>query len=371
MTVLALAAFSLWLIIFFLPWRPWLCGEGWDSNIPKKLPNLSDITVIIPARNEESIIKHTLTAVLSQGHQHQIILINDHSQDYTRAIAEGLQAPNLKIMESAPLPKGYTGKLWALEQGRRQAKTPYVVLLDADIHLAAGTLAGLRQKLQKERKDLVSLMAQPSLSSFAEKAIMPAFIYFFKLLYPFRLANTPHFKWVAAAAGGCIFTKSEVLEKIGGFAALQGALIDDCTLARKVKEAGYSTWLGLTHSAQSVRPVAGLKDLGNMIARTAFSQLRYSYALLLMAAALLGVAFIVPVMGLWEWPALSAKWSLAALLLMFATLIPTLRYYRLSPLWAILLPATAAFYLAMTLLSAWRYSRGEKVRWRGRVQVKR
>ncbi|MEO1052013.1 MAG: glycosyltransferase [Bacteroidota bacterium] len=369
---LIIGSLILWIIIFLLPWQPWRTREQWDvndnGNTDLEQGDLSQVTVLIPARNEEAVIERTLKAVIDQGGGVKIILINDNSTDLTAEKASDLNYDDLKILNSQPLPVGWGGKLWALEQGRKLADTPYVVLLDADIAIKPGVVSGLFEKLKSQDKDFVSLMAQPTFKSFSEKLLMPAFIYFFKLLYPFHLANS-NMKVVAAAAGGCVITKAEVLDKIGGFESLKDALIDDCTLARRVKNVGYKTWLGLTHSVQSVRPYEGFSEIWNMVARTAYTQLNYSILLLLLCTAIMAFAYWVPVAYSFV-PFYPFQLALAAWGIMTVTYIPTLHFYRLSWFWAPLLPFIATLYLGMTWHSAIRYWRGERVRWRGRIVYK-
>ena len=365
---LSLSSLSLWVIIFLLPWRPWLTVEAFRLGSEKKeVTDLSDVTVLIPARNEAEVIRHTLSRVVAQGGGVRIVLVNDNSTDETAGLASSLKYDHFTLIQSKPLPGEWSGKLWGLEQGREQVKTPYVLLLDADIEIDPSLLEKLKSKLLSENLDFVSLMAKPPLHSFWEKLLMPAFIYFFKLLYPFRLSNSNN-KLIAAAAGGCILTKTHILEKIGGFAAIKDALIDDCTLARKVKSQGYRIWLGLTHAVRTVRPYKGLSEIWNMVARTAYTQLLYSPLLLLLCTLLMILAFLIPLVVLF-YPSL-VWFALGALALIYLTYLPTVLYYR-APFWSLLLlPLVGAMYLMMTWTSAVRYWRGEQVRWRGRVVYK-
>ena len=209
---------------------------------------------------------------------------------------------------------------------------PLVLLMDADIALAPGTLVALRRKLRADGLGLVSLMAAPGIESLWERLLMPAFVYFFKLLYPFRLANSGH-RWVAAAAGGCILVQARLLEEIGGFEAIRGAIIDDCSLARRARAAGYRTWIGLTHSARMLRHY-GLGDIWEMISRTAYTQLRYSLPLLVLCSGLLLLAFVVPVAGLAFPGPRSAPMSVLTCLIMARTYLPVLRYYGVPAPWA-------------------------------------
>lgn len=367
-SLFALLSLILWVIITLHPWLPWLTRESWDvGNIQSlKSVDLSDITVLIPARNEASVVGRTLRAIASQEGNPNVILIDDNSEDNTKAIAESVEGLNLTVVENQPLKPGWSGKLWALENGRRHVETPYTLLLDADIEIEPGVIAGLKQKLLNTDYSFVSLMAKPSLNRFWERLLMPAFIYFFKLLYPFRVANSKS-RWVSAAAGGCILLKTSILEDIGGFKALKKTLIDDCTLAKKTKEAGYQTWLGLTHSVKSIRPYSGIKKIWDMVARTAYTQLHYSLLLLLFCTLLMILAYIVPVVALLSFSTPKFWFGLIALLFMFITYLPTLRYYRLSPIFLFSMPIVGALFLAMTWTSAIRYWKGERMRWRGRT----
>jgi hopene-associated glycosyltransferase HpnB len=362
-TFLAIAALALWLIIFLLPWRPWLAREKFEVGSLGVSVGLEEVTVLIPARNEEQVLRNTLDAVLQQGPGLSVTVINDQSTDNTAEILRDY-ASRISVIDSAPLPERWSGKIWALEQGRKQVKTPLIFLLDADIVIKQGVISGLRQFMKRNNKDLVSLMAEPPLGTFWERMLMPAFVYYFKLLYPFSLANS-NSKYVAAAAGGCILIKTKVLDHIGGFTAIGTALIDDCQLARQVKNADFSTWLGLTHSIRSARPYRGLSEIWNMVARTAFTQLNHSMLLLLLCTAVMALAYFVPVMVLWGNQQTAILGGIT-LLMMHLTYLPVLSYYNRSWLWAPVMSLTAAMYLGMTWTSAFRYWNGERMRWRGR-----
>jgi cellulose synthase/poly-beta-1,6-N-acetylglucosamine synthase-like glycosyltransferase len=209
-------------------------------------------------------------------------------------------------------------------------------------------------------------MDAPALNGFWDTLLMPAFIYFFKLLYPFKLANSKY-KWISAAAGGCIMMKKEILDDMGGFGAIKDELIDDCMLARKAKNLGYRTWLGLTHAAKSNRPYNGFAELWNMVARTAYTQLHYSISLLLVCTVLMILVYWLPIAGLIIFGGYFLIAPACALLTMMITFVPILRYYGLNAAWALIFPITATLFLAMTWTSAIRYWRGERMRWRGRV----
>lgn len=312
------------------------------------------------------MIAGTLAALKRQGQGLSVILVDDDSTDETVEIARCSDLDNLTIVESTTLPAGWTGKLWAQEQGLQQVKTPLLLLLDADIALKPGMLKALKLKQRRDGLQFVSLMAVLRFQSFWEKMLMPAFIYFFKMIYPFALANNPRAK-MAAAAGGCILVETEVVREIGGMAAIKDAVIDDCTLAQTVKSAGYKIWVGLTHGVISQRPYVGLNEIWQMVARTAYTQLRYSVILLLLCTLIMVVMYWWPLVG-----AVTAETSVLrlvnvmSLMVMMSLYLPTLVFYRLNPLWALTMPVVAALYLMMTWNSAIRYWRGERSRWKGR-----
>ncbi len=351
----------MWVGLLCLPWRPWSTRERIEVDPAAPLPDLSEITVLIPARNEADVIGTTLQGLQAQGSGLRVIVIDDQSEDDTARIAAAF--PNTKVVSGRPLPEGWTGKLWALEQGKGHAGTAMLLLLDADIWLQPGLLAALLEHKRRDRRQFVSLMADLNRSSFWDRLLLPAFVYYFKLLYPFALSNSDSCR-VAAAAGGCVLADTEALQRAGAFASLRGALIDDCTLARQVKNAGFRTWLGLSRGVVSLRPYGTLRSIHDMVARSAFTQLRYSNLLLLAVTAVFLLAYGVPFVALASpaWP--PALLALAAMLLGY---VPMLRYYGASPAWALLLPVSAALYLGMTWSSAISYWRGTRSRWRGRI----
>lgn len=354
----------IWAAVLVAPWRPWSSRPSFDAVPPIDPPELGDVTVLIPARNESDGIERTLRALAGQGHNLRVVVIDDQSTDATATLARGTGLPGLEVVSGTELPAGWTGKLWALEQGLQHVRTPLVLQLDADIELVPGTIAGLRSRLLGHELALVSLMARLRMENAWERALMPAFVYFFRLLYPFRIANSAA-RWFAAAAGGCILVRADMLRRLGGFAALRGALIDDCTLARKVKQAGGRTWIGLTHSAISHRTYPGLAPVWEMVARTAFTQLRQSTALLLLCTVLMLAAFVFPVAAL-AWPGAPRVTGLAALGLMTLSYTPTLRYYALPSAWSLALPVAGVLYLLMTWSSAGRCWFGNGARWKER-----
>ena len=355
-----------WFVMLVLPWQPWRNRETLQVANPVDNADLSDLCVVVPARNEARQISQTLSALAQQGANLQVIVVDDESQDATAETARCAQGLDITVIEGEALPAGWTGKLWALQQGFARVKRPVTVLLDADITLAPGVLFSLREKLRSDNVSFVSVMACLSMSTFWEKLLLPAFVYFFKQLYPFALSNNPRVKFVAAAAGGCIMVKSAVLNSIGGFAGIKDSLIDDCALARKVKQRGYSTWIGLTLDVQSHRPYGGPKPIWEMVSRTAFYQLKHSTSILLVMTLLFLTIYGLPWVGLLEVNLTAQIISALALIAMMGMYLPIIRYYQLNPLWSLGMPLIALLYLAMTWYSAIEYWLGAGNSWRGR-----
>lgn len=363
MMILAAAALGCWSVVLLAPWAAWLCRERLEADPAPSVP-ASDFTVLIPARNEAAVIGETLRALSLAAPDAPVIVIDDQSSDTTADIARASGLANLTLLSGTPPPAGWTGKLWALQQGLERVATPRVLLLDADIRLAPGMLGPLQRKAD-EGFALVSVCARPDWSGLAARWLLPAFVYFFKLLYPFTLANRKGSR-VAAAAGGVILIDRNALDDAGGFGAWRDAIIDDCTLAARVKRSGYRCWIGLTHGAVSLRR-ASLGDIAHMVSRTAFVQLRESMSLMLAASALLILVFWIPIVAI----ALGASQGvravgLLAFLAMLASYLPTLMYYRRNPLAALLLPLAATFFLVTTWYSAWRALAGTRSVWKGR-----
>ena len=352
-----------WCALLLLPWRPWSTRERLEAPNTEALEQLSDITVLIPARNESECIEQTLNGLRSQGRELRIIVIDDQSSDDTAHKAKMLGA---RVIAGTVPPLGWSGKLWALEQGLKEVSTAYTLLLDADIQLAPGIVARLRQKACDENLALVSLMAEPPLKNFVERLLMPAFIFFFKLLYPFSLANRPA-SAMAAAAGGCILVETQALHKVRAFSSLHHALIDDCTLASLIKRADLRTWLGLSHAACSHRGYQTLRPIWQMVARTAYTQLKYSPIWLVLCTVIMVAMFwVAPFVFLL--PVLEEAYMLSALTwgVMLIAYTPTLIYYQRSPIWGLALPIIGTLYLAMTWTSALQYWRGERACWKDR-----
>ena len=329
------------------------------------------VVAVVPARDEAALVAASLGSLLGQDYLGPltVVMVDDHSTDGTAARAEALDDPRLTVIAARPLPPGWTGKVWAMAQGVDEAlsrlpEARYVLLTDADIRHHPGELTRMVARAEAWRLDLASLMVRLHCQGWAERALVPAFIYFFRLIYPFRWINDATGN-TAAAAGGFMLVRRRALERIGGLQALRGALIDDCALAAQVKQQGGRLWLGMAGATCSLRPSGGWRGMWRTIARSAYSQLDHSLANLAAMAAAMAVAFLAP-------PVLALGGSLAALAawgLMTLSFIPVLRFYRVSELWAPLLPLVAAFYLAATFDSARRHYAGRGGAWKGRVQV--
>jgi hopene-associated glycosyltransferase HpnB len=359
-----------WIGLILLPWRPWSTRERLEATgLSSATGDLADISVLIPARNEEATIERTLRGLADQGQGLQIFLIDDQSIDCTRDKAEAVGLKNLTIVEGRELPAAWTGKLWALEQGRQLVTSRFLLLLDADIELAPGIVSALHKKLADENLDLVSIMATLRTDLFWETWLVPAFVYFFKLIYPFALGNNRKSR-LGVAAGGCILLRTEMLATIGGFEAVRGAVIDDCALAQKVKDAGGRTWIGLSRSVKSHRPYPNLSSLWAMVSRTAYTQLRYSVVILLATTCFMLIAFWGPFLAITTTPWLLKVLAFAGWCCMIGAYLPTIRFYRLSPLWTVTLPIIATLYLLMTWSSAIEYWKGRRSVWKGRVYAR-
>ncbi|HET7635660.1 MAG TPA: glycosyltransferase [Burkholderiales bacterium] len=361
---LSLLAALLWLALLAAPWRPTATAECLDSD-DRTDSDLGDVTVLIPARDEADTIGRALQSVRTQGTNVMAIVVDDQSRDGTAAVAQAAMS-GAHVITGTPTPRGWAGKVWALEQGRSTVATPYTLLMDADIELAPGIVATLRHRMQRDDIAFLSLMPALEMTGFWEKLLLPAFVYFFKLMYPFRLASDPMVPQIAAAAGGCIMLETAVLDRIGGFVALRGALIDDCTLAARVKQLKCKTWIGLTHSVTSIRRYRDFSDIANMVARSAYTQLGYSMIMLLLTTGIMILTFCVPIAALVLGPETAQAVAVVALAAMFASYVPTILFYRLSGMWVPTLPLAGVIYLALTWLSAGRYWRGSRAQWKGR-----
>lgn len=386
-----LVGLSLIIWVYLLLFR----GGFWLSNqrIHSSLNPLNDapsVCAVIPARNEADVLPISLKSLLTQNYpgNFSIILVDDQSDDNTGNVAKEVaqkshKANRLQVIPGQPLAPGWSGKLWAMKQGIKQAETlenkpDYFLFTDADIEHHDNNLQELVTKAEQENLALTSLMVKLRCDSFWEKFLIPAFVFFFEKLYPFSWVNNPRNK-MAAAAGGCILIRSYILEEIGGIEVVKQALIDDCSLAAAVKaklqentkNPDQGIWLGLSEKTISLRPYDSLDSIWNMVARTAYTQLNYSPLLLIGTLMGLTLVYLVApisfILGLILHNQLITILGGLTWLLMTISYIPTLKLYQCSPLWGLILPLIGLFYGLMTLDSAWRHWRGKGGGWKGRV----
>lgn len=374
------AAISLLIWLYCVTFRGgyWRATVTDDRDLPEPLA-WPHVVAVVPARNEEDSITLSLTSLLQQGYPGRlsVILVDDNSEDATAAIAQSLPRQTgspvpLTVLRGEPLPDGWTGKLWALQQGIAAAnkdRPDLLLLTDADIVYETGGLRTLAARAMSGGNVLTSLMAKLRCESFAERAFLPAFVYFFQMLYPFAWVNDPR-KTTAAAAGGCMVIGADALATAGGIAVIRDALIDDCSLARVMKAEG-PIWLGLTDRVRSIRSSGTVADIHTMVSRSAYAQLRYSP--LLLALTLIGMALTYwapPLLALFG-EGTARMLALAAWALMAVSFWPMLRFYGLNPLWAPALPAIATGYMAFTVSSALQHMLGKGGRWKGRYQARK
>jgi len=376
---LGILALAIWLHLFF--GRGWfwrirkLDADAFARKIPMEWPR---IVVVVPARNEAKTIEAAVTSLVRQDYlgEFSVVVVDDHSEDATATLArqaadENLAGKRVKVTSASALPGGWTGKLWALNEGvaSEAAEQPaYYWFTDADVSHAPDTLRRLVVRAELEKLDLASLMVLLRAKSLPERALIPAFLYFFLMLYP------P--KWIAdeklstaGAAGGCVLIRREALERIGGLAAIRREVIDDCALAKAVKLSNGKVWMGLTRKSESLRSYASFGEFRDLIARTAFTQLRYSTLILTGTLAGMSLTYVAPVILLFAHDSTARMLGVVAWLLMTLSFLPTVRFYRLSFVWVPLLPFTALFYAYATWLSAVRYWMGKGGQWKGRSQA--
>lgn len=336
---------------------------------PSRWPS---VVAVVPARNEADVIQRSLGSLVAQDYpgDFHIVLVDDQSDDGTGDLARGMNSPRLTVLTGAARPAGWTGKLWAMHQGSERAASyapEFIWFTDADIAHSPDNLRRLVARAEEGGKTMVSLMARLSCKTAAEHFLIPAFVFFFDMLFPFGAVNDPKSR-VAAAAGGCMLARRKPLENAGGIAAIRRNIIDDCALGRAMKRQG-PIWLGLTDRAVSLRPYEHLSDIRHMVTRSAYAQLNYSP--LVLTATLFGLAmvYIAPVMtALFAW-GISQLAGWAAWIIMALMFQPILRFYRQSPLWGLALPVIGAFYAAYTLESALQYRAGKGGMWKGRAQA--
>ena len=408
---LATLSLAIWLYLALARGAFWRL-RPFDDDLASRTPpsRWPRVVAVIPARNEAEHVAQTISALLRRDYpgDFSVLLVDDHSEDATvqqaRQAAQASDAASrVSIHSASALPPGWTGKLWALNEGvasltfpadpadaswRSRKGTAFVVpsgqpnvgalasevsyfwFTDADIVHAPDTLRRLVARAERDQLDLASLMVLLRAKTFPERALIPAFLFFFLKLYPPRWTAAANAR-TAGAAGGCILLRREALDRIGGFTAIRGEVIDDCALARAVKRASGRVWMGLTRASVSHRAYNTFAGPRDMIARTAFTQLHYSVWYLLAALVGLALTYVAPVILLFAHNNATRVTALAAWLIMSLLFLPTVRFYRLSPLWAPLLPLTAAFYAYATFLSAVRYWLNRGAQWKGRSQAQR
>ena len=366
----------LWLYLLLAHGRFWMVQRLGAREAPlSAIPG--PIAVVIPARNEADVIGDAVRSLLQQscaGAIH-IFLVDDNSSDGTaeaarEAAANSSHPDALTVIRGQSLPDGWTGKLWAMQQGIEQAlrlHPQFLLLTDADVQHSPENVASLVSLAESRGYDLASFMVKLHCRSLPEKLLIPAFVFFFFTLYPPEWIRNPRRK-MAGAAGGCILIRPEALARAGGVEAIRGQIIDDCALARMVKRSGGKVWLGMTPDTCSLRAYQSFGEIERMIARTAFNQLQHSAWLLLGAIAGLLLIYLLPLVLLLSGSRTLALVGAAAYLLMWVTYSPMVRFYRLNATWALTLPFSAAFYLAATVHSALNYWSGRGGQWKGRAQ---
>jgi hopene-associated glycosyltransferase HpnB len=377
-TVVALLTLAVWIGLLLGRGRFWRCSERDDRSMPASDPaRWPAVVAVVPARNEADLIARSLGSLLRQDYPgaFSVIVVDDNSDDGTLAAARALAAEaagRLTIVQGASLPAGWTGKLWAVTQGVARAEASgappdYLLLTDADIGYAPDVLRGLVRRAEAGGLALVSLMAKLRCRSLPERALVPAFIFFFQMLYPFKWVNRRGTR-TAAAAGGCMLVRRAALARAGGIGSIRHALIDDCALAARLKRQG-PIWLGLTERVQSLRTYPAFADIRRMVARSAYAQLRFSPWLLAATIALLALAYLAAPLIALAGSGLARWIAVGTWMLMGFAFWPTLRFYGLRPLWAPALPAIAAVYLVFTIDSAVQHARGRGGLWKGRVHA--
>ena len=333
------------------------------------------VVAVVPARNEAETIGPVVTSLLNQSVAMPVLLVDDESTDGTAEVArcaaeKAGKADALIVIQSKPLPAGWTGKLWSVHQGIEHARAlhpAWLLLVDADVLQGPETVANLGLIASRGPYDLVSFMVKLHCESLPERLLIPAFVYFFFMLYPpawIRDTRRP----TAGAAGGCMLVRAATLERAGALESIRGAVIDDCSLARLLKQQNGRLWMGLTDQSRSVRRYETFSQIERMISRTAFYQLKHSWLLLLCTIAGMVITYLAPPLLLLTSSRLTIFMGAAAWVAMTITYSTMVRYYRMNPAWAFTLPLAALFYLGATIHSAVNYWNGRGGDWKGRIQ---
>jgi hopene-associated glycosyltransferase HpnB len=380
---LSAGSLAAWIYLVFGNGRFWQGDQRLPSRSPSDdaLARWPAVVAVVPARNEADVVERTLNSLLGQDYpgELRIILIDDHSEDGTGDIARRLAREHpagsrLVVVASEDIPRGWVGKMWALHTGIRLAETrwpdaPYLHLTDADVEHGPGNLRAMVYKAEVEALGLVSLMVMLHCKTGWEKLLIPAFVYFFQMLYPFPRINDPGSR-VAGAAGGCMLIRAQSLRRAGGIESIRGEIIDDCALGAALKSVG-RVWVGLSDTEYSVRPYSGLAEIWAMVARSAYTQLRHSAWMLALTVVGMTLVFLAPPLVVLTAPAHGNGWAtglaLSAWLAMAWSFKPSALRYRRPATFGLLLPAAALLYLGMTLDSARRYRIGAGSQWKGRA----
>jgi hopene-associated glycosyltransferase HpnB len=377
---LAIAAVSFMVWIYLITGR----GSFWRASVIDDSATLPEprswpaVVAVVPARNEQELIATSLGSLFALDYPgpFHIVLVDDQSTDGTAAAARAAVGSRLDrgltVLSGEPLPRGWAGKVWTMNQGaehaQKGAEPPrYLLLSDADISFACDALKRLVARAERDELVLTSLMAKLRCVSPAERCLIPAFVFFFQMLYPFQWVNRPDFD-TAAAAGGCMLVRVSALTEAGGFAAIRDRLIDDCALAKLLKPFG-PIWLGLTERVHSLRPYPQIDDVGRMISRSAYEQLGRSPFVLAATLAGMALTYLVPPGVALSTSGFAQVAGAAAWLLMAAAFQPMARFYRVNPAWGLLLPVIAGAYMVFTLRSAYQHACGKGGQWKGRVRA--
>ena len=374
-SALALAAVLIWLYLLFFRghfWQLQHCLSDASGPCPERR-----VVVVIPARDEADLVGGTVGSLLTQSYPGplHIMLVDDASTDGTALAAERAAtacgaSERLTVVPGKPLPPGWSGKVWAMAQGvevSARMNADYLLFTDADIQHDTQAVSALVAQAESGSWDLLSCMVELRADTLAERALVPAFVFFFFMLYPPAWICAPRAR-TAGAAGGCMLMRPASLARLGGLGAIRSELIDDCALARAAKRTGSRVWLGLTRMSRSTRPYGSFSAVGRMISRTAFNQLGHSYLLLIGTLLALALTYLLPPALLLSGRAFPAALGAGAWGLMCVAYAPIVRFYRLPLGWVAALPVVALFYAAATAQSALQYARRQGGQWKGRAQ---
>jgi len=383
--VIVLVSIAIWAGLLAAHGGFWLASEIDDDDADGADPPLwPEVVAVVPARDEAEVVARAVRSLVAQDYPgtFRIVLVDDGSSDGTAGVAlaaagrsgAGSGSGRLTVVQGSVPPAGWTGKLSAMQRGVREAEelspsARYLWFTDADIEHAPDTLRSLVARAEEDGLAMSSRMADLRCYSVAERALVPAFVFFFQMLYPFARVNRPSSR-VAAAAGGCMLVNRASLASAGGLRAIKDEIIDDCALGALMKKEG-PIRLTLTRRSRSVRPYEGWRDIGAMISRSAYAQLGYSPLVLLGTLAGMAIVYVNPVVFALRGPGWIHAAGCAAWLMMAIAFQPMLRFYRRSPLWGLALPAIALFYAVATFMSAWRHWQGRGGMWKGRAQSRR